>query len=227
MPNSAVSPRKMSCAARGASYASRERGDTSTPALSGDTLRLIKAMMKTAKLTHRQQHILDACLLDTQPPALPTSFPPSSLQCPPISDPPKPKPARLTYDPKAPCRRTYEDIVRSGAYQVDAFRPTPKRDSSIEKRKLQNLMATGKPSGDDDDDDDKSAAPRPHSYYPHDDADYEDDEFGRLLAEVRERKEWLNDMKDLGALKREDETRTTAEIALRLSRLEQLHKARP
>ncbi|TPX39888.1 hypothetical protein SeMB42_g06207 [Synchytrium endobioticum] len=173
MPNSAVSPRKMSCAARGASYASRERGDTSTPALSGDTLRLIKAMMKTAKLTHRQQHILDACLL------------------------------------------------------VDAFRPTPKRDSSIEKRKLQNLMATGKPSGDDDDDDDKSAAPRPHSYYPHDDADYEDDEFGRLLAEVRERKEWLNDMKDLGALKREDETRTTAEIALRLSRLEQLHKARP
>ena len=102
------------------------------------------------------------------------------------------------------------DIVRSGAYQVESFRPTPKRDSVTEKRKLQNLMATGRPSAEEDEEDFQQKS-KPTRF---EDDDFEDDEFGRLLGEVRERKKWLTDMKELGALKREDLTKLKSEIAL-------------
>ncbi|XP_025782262.1 UPF0193 protein EVG1 [Puma concolor] len=108
------------------------------------TCKLLRVMMKESKLTNFQQrHIMDTMKRgDTLP-----------LQCSPTSSqrvlPPK-QPASAIYLPPIlvarPHLRPASVCQAGGAYSREPFKPQATRDLEKEKRRLQNIFATGKDS---------------------------------------------------------------------------------
>ncbi|XP_036746913.2 UPF0193 protein EVG1 isoform X1 [Manis pentadactyla] len=151
------------------------------------TCELLKVMMKESKLTNFQQrHIMDSMKRgDTLPlQCSPTSSQrvlPSKQTAPAISLPPI-LAARSHLRPASTCQA-------NGAYSREPFEPQATRDMEKEKRRLQNIFATGK-------DPDKWKR-KPPPVYQEDPAP-EPDRFEELIKEIQERKEFLTDMEALG-----------------------------
>ncbi|XP_047642249.1 UPF0193 protein EVG1 isoform X2 [Phacochoerus africanus] len=106
------------------------------------TCELLRAMMKESKLTNFQQrHIMDTmkrgdalplhCSPTSSQKVLPARQPASAIYLPPILA------ARSHLRPASLCQA-------NGAYSREQFRPQATRDLEKEKRRLQNIFATGK-----------------------------------------------------------------------------------
>ncbi|XP_017508567.3 UPF0193 protein EVG1 [Manis javanica] len=151
------------------------------------TCELLKVMMKESKLTNFQQrHIMDTMKRgDTLPlQCSPTSSQrvlPSRQMAPAISLPPI-LAVRSHLRPASICQA-------NGAYSREPFKPQATRDMEKEKRRLQNIFATGK------DPDERKRKPPPVCQ---EDPAPEPDRFEELIKEIQERKEFLTDMEALG-----------------------------
>ncbi|XP_037701625.1 UPF0193 protein EVG1 isoform X2 [Choloepus didactylus] len=150
------------------------------------TCELLRVMMKESKLTNFQQrHIMDTVKRgDTLP-----------LQCSPTSSqrasPPKPQASAIYLPPILKARphlRPANACQANGAYSREQFKPQATRDLEKEKRKLQNIFATGK-----DPEERKKKVPPVRQ-----DPALELDRFEELVKEIQERKEFLADMEALG-----------------------------
>ncbi|XP_007939847.1 UPF0193 protein EVG1 [Orycteropus afer afer] len=149
------------------------------------TCELLRVMMKESKLTNFQQrHLMDTMKRgDTLP-----------LQCSPTFSqrlsPPKQSaviclPSILAAQPHL---RPADVCQANGAYTREQFKPQAPRDLEKEKRRLQNIFATGKPEGC------KRKVPPVRQEEPAP----EPDRFEELVKEIQERKEFLAAMEALG-----------------------------
>uniref|UniRef100_A0A384D9S7 Uncharacterized protein n=1 Tax=Ursus maritimus TaxID=29073 RepID=A0A384D9S7_URSMA len=151
------------------------------------TCELLRVMMKESKLTNFQQrHIMDAVKRgDTLP-----------LQCSPTSSQrasPSKQPAVAIYLPPIlaarPHLRPASLCQANGAYSREPFKPQATRDLEKEKRRLQNIFATGKDS------EEWKRKPPP---VRQEDSAPKLDRFEELVKEIQERKEFLAGMEALG-----------------------------
>ncbi|KAJ3043854.1 hypothetical protein HK097_001626 [Rhizophlyctis rosea] len=193
--------------------------------LSGSTRLLLKSMMHQSKLSLSQQRFLDTLIQDgaalPQNPSPhinllrdPTTSSPQILN----SRPPRPRP--ITYY-RRPAVRTLDKIIDSGAFEPEVFRGGAKKNSTHEKEKLQNYMASNGATTSDPAllHSDTTSEPPDHS------DPVELDEFNMVMQEIQERRQWLDDMIKLGrGDKYKGQIRN--EIAVRISRLEQLDRER-
>ncbi|XP_038406551.1 UPF0193 protein EVG1 isoform X1 [Canis lupus baileyi] len=144
-------------------------------------------MMKESKLTNFQQrHIMDTmkrgdtlplqCSPTSSQRVLPSKQTTSTIYLPPILA------ARPHLRPASMCQA-------NGAYSREPFKPQAPRDLEKEKRRLQNIFATGK--------DLKEQKRKPPPVQQKDPAP-ELDRFEELVKEIQERKEFLAGMEALG-----------------------------
>ncbi|XP_010611502.1 UPF0193 protein EVG1 isoform X2 [Fukomys damarensis] len=152
-----------------------------------ETCKLLKAMMKESKLTNFQQrHIMD---IITKGDPLPLQCSPTSSQ----SASPSRQPASAIYLPPILTARSHlrpaSLCQANGAYSREQFKPQATRDLEKEKRRLQNIFATGK---DPEERKGKGAPVQQEKPAP------ELDRFEELVREIQERKEFLAAMEALG-----------------------------
>ncbi|KAM6162499.1 UPF0193 protein EVG1 isoform 1-T1 [Erethizon dorsatum] len=151
------------------------------------TCELLKAMMKESKLTNFQQrHIMETIKRGD----------PLPLQCSPTSSQtasPSKQPASAIYLPPVLTTRAHlrpaSLCQANGAYSREQFKPKATRDLEKEKRRLQNIFATGK---DPEERKRKGPPARQEESAP------ELDRFEELVREIQERKEFLAAMEALG-----------------------------
>uniref|UniRef100_A0A8C9KHB6 Chromosome 22 open reading frame 23 n=1 Tax=Panthera tigris altaica TaxID=74533 RepID=A0A8C9KHB6_PANTA len=170
------------------------------------TCKLLRVMMKESKLTNFQQrHIMDT--MKSKSPTssqkvLPPKQPASAIYLPPILV------ARPHLRPASVCQA-------GGAYSREPFKPQATRDLEKEKRRLQNIFATGKDS------EERKRKPPP---VRQEDPAPELDRFEELVKEIQDRKEFLADMEALGQ-GRQDRGIILAEISQKLREMEDIdHK---
>ncbi|XP_004589812.3 UPF0193 protein EVG1 isoform X2 [Ochotona princeps] len=180
------------------------------------TCELLRVMMKESKLTNFQQrHITDTLKRgDTLP-----------LQCSPTSSqggsPGKqPLPAPAIYLPPILAARSQLRPVSlcqaNGAYSREQFKPQATRDLEKEKRRLQNIFATGK----DTEEPRRKARPmRQDVPAP------EPDRFEELVREIQDRKEFLAAMEALGQ-GRQYRVLILAEISQKIREMEDIDRKR-
>ncbi|XP_057647217.1 UPF0193 protein EVG1 isoform X2 [Chionomys nivalis] len=170
-------------------------------------------MMKESKLTNFQQrHILDTMRRGA----------PLPLQCNPTSSQrgsPSKKPATAIYLP--PILATHSHLrpasmcQANGAYNREQFKPQATRDLEKEKRRLQNIFATGK------DIEERKTTPRVQQ----EDPAPEVDRFEELVKEVQDRKEFLAAMEALGQGKQYRGI-ILAEISQKIREMEDIDRSR-
>uniref|UniRef100_A0A8C9KWS3 Chromosome 22 open reading frame 23 n=1 Tax=Panthera tigris altaica TaxID=74533 RepID=A0A8C9KWS3_PANTA len=133
---------------------------------------------------------------------LPPKQPASAIYLPPILV------ARPHLRPASVCQA-------GGAYSREPFKPQATRDLEKEKRRLQNIFATGKDS------EERKRKPPP---VRQEDPAPELDRFEELVKEIQDRKEFLADMEALGQ-GRQDRGIILAEISQKLREMEDIdHK---
>nr|XP_031359543.1 UPF0193 protein EVG1 [Lonchura striata domestica] len=104
------------------------------------TRELVKGMMEELQMTHSQKRYLMAYVKRGD--ALPLQrFSPSSKQPVTVSSPAACQPHRL---PARPLLRPAGVCQAGDAYTREKFKPQPTRDLEKEKRRLQNILASGK-----------------------------------------------------------------------------------
>ncbi|EPQ18304.1 hypothetical protein D623_10017518 [Myotis brandtii] len=151
------------------------------------TCELLRVMMKESKLTKFQQrHIMDTmkkgealplyCSPTSSQRVLPAKQPASAVCLPPILA------ARSQLRPASMCQA-------NGAYSREQFKPRATRDLEKEKRRLQDIFATGK---------DKEERKRKPRVVQRKDPPPEPDRFEELVKEIQERKDFLAEMEALG-----------------------------
>uniref|UniRef100_A0A3Q1HSA0 Uncharacterized protein n=1 Tax=Acanthochromis polyacanthus TaxID=80966 RepID=A0A3Q1HSA0_9TELE len=116
------------------------------------------------------------------------------------------------------CQKRSAESCRSGnSYMREKFRPGPTRDLEKEKRRLQNILATGK---------EEASAASPHKAPARRDpeASEEEDRCQEVLNEIEERRQFLVDMASLGQEKNYIDIINT-EISQKIRELEVLDKA--
>ncbi|XP_068416000.1 UPF0193 protein EVG1 isoform X1 [Eschrichtius robustus] len=152
-----------------------------------ETCELLRVMMKESKLTNFQQrHIMDTmkrgdtlplhCSPTSSQRVLPSKQPASAIYLPPILA------IRSHLRPASMCQA-------NGAYSREQFKPQATRDLEKEKRRLQNIFATGKEPAE------RKRKPPP---VRQENPAPELDRFEELVKEIQERKEFLADMEALG-----------------------------
>ncbi|KAM5148950.1 UPF0193 protein EVG1 [Mantella aurantiaca] len=153
---------------------------------SKETQDLLKVMMQESKLTNFQQRQLTDRLHNGD--TLPVLCHPSSstAQHKPPANEPTPKKKNITNGRSG--LRPAEKCRAGDAYSREKFQPRPTRDLNKEKRRLQNLMATGKELPD---------IPQAPSQIEETEAE-ETDRFDELVAEIQERWDFLKEMEALG-----------------------------
>ncbi|NWZ77108.1 EVG1 protein, partial [Poecile atricapillus] len=141
-------------------------------------------------------------------------FPPSSKQPVHVSYPAACQPCRL---PARPLLRPAKVCQAEDAYTREKFKPQPIRDLEKEKRRLQNILATGKDEVEDkvkqvfvQKKEEEIAAP---------------DQFEELMNEIQERREFLAEMEALGQGKKYQGIILT-EISQKLHEMEIIDKKR-
>ncbi|KAI8817567.1 uncharacterized protein EV422DRAFT_218559 [Fimicolochytrium jonesii] len=210
--------------------------------LSYGTRRVLKSMMHASKLSASQQRHLDSLLDSRTPlPATPQagmSLRPTDPSCLDLHigyTPPAPsKRAPVPVRGRRPQIRTLGTIAASDAFEIDMWRPSVQKNYSVEKHRLQRLMAThGAPAVDVSpaaegelwSDDEvpgrrrkgrRAAAPK---------REEEIDEFDMLMNEISDRKKWLDDMTAMGKAQ-PHKRQIQSEIALRINMLEKIDKER-
>ncbi|NXC06997.1 EVG1 protein, partial [Orthonyx spaldingii] len=150
------------------------------------TRELVRAMMQELRLTNSQQRYLMDCV--KRGVALPfQSFPPSSKQPLPDSYPAACQACRL---PARPLLRPAKVCQAGDAYTREQFKPQPTRDLEKEKRRLQNILATGK--------DEVENMVEKVLVQKKEEEIAEPDRFEELMNEIQERREFLEEMEALG-----------------------------
>ncbi|XP_072277346.1 UPF0193 protein EVG1 [Pyxicephalus adspersus] len=142
-------------------------------------------MMQESKLTNYQQRQITAHLQNGD--TLPVVCHPSSSsgQHTPSTSESTPKKKIITNARSG--LRPAEKCRAGSAYSREKFQPQPTRDLNKEKRRLQNIMATGKDLPDI-----PKAPPEIETETE------EKDRFDELVAEIQERWDFLNEMEALG-----------------------------
>ncbi|KAI9003716.1 hypothetical protein BC832DRAFT_88782 [Gaertneriomyces semiglobifer] len=198
--------------------------------------------MQASKLSATQQRFLDQFLkVGTPLPPNPTpgmSFYPDDNDAQPMMIPFNYAPLKRAPIPmygRRPQIRTLDTIVAGGAFDIEAYRPTPTKDRNAEKQRFQKLMATGgahaSPAAEAEDEEDeqddigrptkrgggrRGRRPEPEEVL---------DEFGMIMEEIQERRQWLDDMIALGHGK-EHTREIQTEISERIRRLKQIDAER-
>ncbi|GIY49924.1 uncharacterized protein CEXT_283651 [Caerostris extrusa] len=120
--------------------------------------------------------------------------------------------------PTKPLQRMKSKIVESGSYEVEAYRPNPsKTRPSKEKERLQNLMAFGKEFEEIN----QERKEEDVSLLQIDPSDL----FNEILNEIKERRDFLEEMNQLG-LGKKYLCEIQCQISVRLKELEKLDKER-
>ncbi|KAA8594571.1 hypothetical protein FQN60_011706 [Etheostoma spectabile] len=153
---------------------------------------LLRLMMQESKLTNLQRKQINECLKSNK-----------SVQ------------KRL---PGIPRRRSAESCRSGNSYVREKFHPGPIRDSEKEKRRLQNILATGK-------EEPTVAAFQNVGACRNLEAAEQKDEYQEVLDEIEERRQFLADMTSLG-LEKQYINIITTEISQRIRQLQVLDKAR-
>ncbi|NWW30071.1 EVG1 protein, partial [Panurus biarmicus] len=167
------------------------------------------AMMEELQLTHSQKRYLMDYVKRGD--ALPLQrLPPSSKQPVPVSYPEACQPHRL---PARPLLRPAKVCQAGDAYTREKFKPQPTRDLEKEKRRLQNILATGK------DEVEQVFVQKKEEEVA------EPDQFQELMNEIQERREFLAEMEVLGQGKKYQGIILT-EISQKLHEMEIIDKKR-
>ncbi|XP_067005620.1 UPF0193 protein EVG1 homolog [Anabrus simplex] len=184
------------------------------PEYSKETQELLKVLMEESKLTILQRKVLQSSIKNGE--SLPL-FPSENVKNLPQSAESNLAGCTITSSFK---KRTKEDIIRSGAYEREKFiPPLPIVDKTKEKIKLQSLMAYG-----------KVLPPTPcirgqrRPQKPMEQVN-DSDRFEELVGEVRERIEFLLDMRNLGQEKKYRPI-IQQEIAAKVRQMEAIDKER-
>ncbi|XP_070773570.1 UPF0193 protein EVG1 [Enoplosus armatus] len=180
---------------------------------SKETQDMLRLMMQESRLTNLQRKQINECLRNgaalplTSGPTLPTS-------------PPQPKASKSVQKrlPGKPQRRSAESCRSGNSYVREKFHPGPTRDLEKEKRRLQNILATGQ--------EEPTAASSQNVPACRDTGVTEGrDRYQEVLDEIEERRQFLADMASLGQEKQYISTINT-EISQRVRELEVLDQAR-
>ncbi|XP_029446000.1 UPF0193 protein EVG1 isoform X2 [Rhinatrema bivittatum] len=193
--------------------------NTGRPAqYSKETQELLRVMMQESKLSSFQQRQINNCLQRGN--ALPVRCNPTSSQEPEVSQSSSPpsKPCLIVSPTSRPSLRPAESCRAGDAYTREKFKPRPTRDLEKEKRRLQNILATGKD------------IPEPKRGPPPLPAPIQEevpviDRFDELVNEIQERKEFLADMEALGQGKKY-RTIIQTEISQKLREMKVIDKKR-
>ncbi|XP_077460826.1 UPF0193 protein EVG1-like [Stigmatopora argus] len=94
--------------------------------------------------------------------------------------------------PVRPLRRTAVSCLSGNSYVREQFCPTPTRDLEKEKRRLQNILATGQEEVPQD------TVPRRKAANPKCEVTEKKDRYQEVLDEIEERRQFLSDMASLG-----------------------------
>ncbi|NXQ58738.1 EVG1 protein, partial [Anthoscopus minutus] len=150
------------------------------------TRELLRATMEELQLTHSQkQYLMDFVKRGD---ALPLQrFPPSGKQPVPVSYSAACQPRRL---PARPLLRPAKVCQAGDAYTREKFKPQPTRDLEKEKRRLQNILATGKDEVEDKVE--QVFAQKKEEEIA------ESNRFEELMNEIQDRREFLAEMEALG-----------------------------
>ncbi|XP_074546046.1 UPF0193 protein EVG1 [Halichoeres trimaculatus] len=150
---------------------------------SRETQDMLKLMRQESKLNNLQRKKTNEGLRNGTPLQL-TSDPTLS------ASPPKAKPCRPAQKgfPGMPQRRSAESCRSGDSYTREKFRPGPTRDLEKEKRRLQNILATGQEEPKAAISQKVSACQEPE----------EKDRCLEVLDEIEERRQFLADMASLG-----------------------------
>lgn len=178
-----ASQERVKAVTKGTGFCRCPKQTTYTPG----TCELLRVMMKESKLTKFQQrHIMDTmkrgdglplyCSPTSSQRVLPSKQPASAVYLPPILA------TRSQLRPASMCQA-------NGAYNREQFKPRATRDLEKEKRRLQNIFATGKAK--------EERKKKPRAVHRKDPAP-ELDRFEELVKEIQERKEFLAEMEALG-----------------------------
>ncbi|XP_053799592.1 UPF0193 protein EVG1 [Vidua chalybeata] len=177
------------------------------------TRELVRGMMEELQMTHSQKRYLMDYVKRGD--ALPLQrFPPSSKQPVPVSYPAACQPHRL---PARPLLRPARVCQAGDAYTREKFKPQPTRDLEKEKRRLQNILASGK---DEVEDKMEQVLVRKKE-----EEIAEPDRFEELMNEIQERREFLEEMEALGQGKKYQGIVLT-EISQKLHEMEIIDKKR-
>nr|XP_033789737.1 UPF0193 protein EVG1 [Geotrypetes seraphini]XP_033789738.1 UPF0193 protein EVG1 [Geotrypetes seraphini] len=192
--------------------------NTGRPApYSKETQELLRVMMQESKLTSFQQRQINGCL--QRGATLPTRCNPTSSEDPEVSQSASlPSKSCLTLSlPSKPSLRPAEVCRAGDAYTREKFQARPTRDLEKEKRRLQNILATGK--------DIPEPKREPRKPAPTEEEVPEIDRFDELVNEIRERQEFLADMEALGQGK-SYRTIIQTQISQKLREMELIDKKR-
>ncbi|XP_060941386.1 UPF0193 protein EVG1 [Limanda limanda] len=181
-------------------------------AYSKQTQDMLRLMMQESKLTNLQRKHINESLRNGT--ALPLPPDPKLLPSPPQPKTSKSVQRRL---PGRPQRRSAEACSSGNSYSREEFRPSPTRDLDKEKRRLQNIMATG-----EEEPTSSSSTNVPTRWTPEVE---EKDQYQEVLDEIEERRQFLADMASLGQEKQYIHIINT-EISQKIRELEILDKCR-
>ncbi|KAI8905651.1 hypothetical protein DFJ77DRAFT_478509 [Powellomyces hirtus] len=200
--------------------------------LSGGTRGILKSMMHSSKLSSTQQRFLDEFLTSGSPlPAHPTAGMTFRNPNPHEPDTPiaaLPQQGRRAHYGRRPTIRTLETIARSDAFEMEPYRPGVHKDYTAEKNRLQSIMANNgtlsiSPAAETE----QGEGGRLGRRGGHRDEQHEEelDEFEMLMQEIKDRRQWLDDMIAMGhgdGHKRQIQL----EISQRIRRLEKIDAER-
>ncbi|XP_042895844.1 UPF0193 protein EVG1 isoform X2 [Parasteatoda tepidariorum] len=177
-----------------------------------NTSNILISLMKEVNLNQRLQNEVLSCVNASKPiPFVPKDLIKSKNI---VKTEVKSSPLKL---PPKPIQRCRKQIVESGSYNVEKYRPNPsKTRPPQEKERFQNIMAFGE-------DIDKEMKPALKDNI--DDTRDSTDLFDEILLEIKERKEFIEDMRELGLAKKYL-PEIQCQISVRLKELEKLDELR-
>ncbi|NXS81436.1 EVG1 protein, partial [Erpornis zantholeuca] len=157
---------------------------------SSSTRELLREMMEELHMTHSQKRYLmdyvkrgDALPLQRLPPSSKQPVPPTGCAS-------NTAACRAHKLPARPLLRPAKVCQAGDAYTREQFKPQPTRDLEKEKRRLQNILATGKDMVEDE--------VKQMLIQKKEEKIAEPDRFEELMNEIRERREFLTEMEALG-----------------------------
>ncbi|KAG9277475.1 UPF0193 protein EVG1 [Astyanax mexicanus] len=153
---------------------------------SNDTRELLQLMMRESRLTSFQQRQLNNQLKKGG--ALPLRCNPTS-SAPPLQAQPQPSLSKGRALSVRPQRRSAEQCSAGDNYTRERFQPSAARDLEKEKRRLQNIFATGQ---------EEPQLSVPQTQPPKRAEETHTDRFQEVLDEIEERRQFLEEMTALG-----------------------------
>ncbi|XP_050926764.1 LOW QUALITY PROTEIN: UPF0193 protein EVG1 [Lates calcarifer] len=176
---------------------------------SKETQDMLRLMMQESRLTNLQRKQINECLKNGA--ALPLA---SDLTSSPPPTQPKTTKSVQKRLPGKPQRRSAESCRSGNSYVREKFCPAPTRDLEKEKRRLQNILATGQ----------EEPTPASSQNARNPEVMEERDQYQEVLDEIEERRQFLADMASLGQEKQYINIINT-EISQKIRELEALEKA--